>query len=76
MVVLKIFVAIRLALKFQMLLRRILFWLHPILSLCKYVAVIPTFKITRMGIVRDVPVDFSLDELVESLVFPSGCGQF
>ena len=51
------------------------FLTNPILSLCKYVAVIPTFNITRMGIVRDVPVDFSLDELVESLVFPSGCGQ-
>ena len=45
---------------------------NPILSLCKYVAVIPTFNITRMGIVRDVPVDFSLDEFVGSLEFPSG----
>lgn len=51
-----------------------LFLTNPVLSLCKYVAIIPTFNITRMGIIRDVPVDFSLDELVESLVFPSGSG--
>ena len=36
--------------------------------------VIPTFNISRMGIIVEVPDD-SLDELVEALEFPSGYGQ-
>ncbi|CAH2238588.1 jg23693 [Pararge aegeria aegeria] len=36
---------------------------------------IPTFNITRMGLVRGVPVEWHLDEFVESLDLPSGCGE-
>ena len=52
-----------------------LFLSNPILSLCKYVAVILTFNITRMGIVRNVPVDFSLYVFVSQLVVVTFCGQ-
>lgn len=45
-----------------------------ILSACNYTATIPTFNITRMGLVRNVPVDMSLDEFAESLEVPEGCG--
>lgn len=41
------------------------------LSLCKYIDVIPSFNITRMDIIRDVPLEFSLDEFVYSLEFSS-----
>lgn len=40
----------------------------------KYAAIIPTYNITRMGLVRGVPVDWSLDEFVESLEIPEGYG--
>lgn len=33
------------------------FLINPVLSLCKYVCVIPTFNITRMGIVKRVPIE-------------------
>ncbi|KAL0829149.1 hypothetical protein ABMA28_004000 [Loxostege sticticalis] len=37
-------------------------------------AIIPTYNVTRMGIVRGVPVDWSLDEFIESLELPEKCG--
>lgn len=40
----------------------------------KYVAAIPTFNVTRMGIVRNIPTDLSMSEFVESLIIPEGCG--
>lgn len=48
---------------------------NPILSLSKYEASIPTYNITKMGIVRQVPVDLSMEEFVESIVLPEGCGE-
>ena len=51
------------------------FLVNPVLSLCKYVCVIPTFNITRMGIVKGVPVEWSLEEFVGSLIFPTACGE-
>lgn len=45
-----------------------------VLSNNNYSAVIPTFHVTRMGLVRGVPVDWSLDEFIESLEIPDGCG--
>lgn len=48
---------------------------NPVLSMCKYVAVIPTFNITRMGLIKGVPVDWAMDEFIESLELPPGCGK-
>lgn len=50
------------------------FIISPILPLTKYQAKIPTYNITRMGLVRGVPVDWSMEEFVESLELPAGCG--
>lgn len=47
---------------------------YPLLETNKYQATIPTYIITKMGIVRQIPVDLSMNELVESLTLPSGCG--
>lgn len=47
----------------------------PILAMCKYTAFIPTYNVTRIGIVRQVPTDMSMTEFVESLELPSGCGK-
>ncbi|XP_069360040.1 uncharacterized protein [Maniola hyperantus] len=46
-----------------------------ILTLAKYKANIPTFNITRMGLVRGVPIDWSMGDFVESLELPIGCGE-
>lgn len=46
----------------------------PILSMCKYIASIPTYNVTRMGLIRQVPTDLSMDEFAESLKLPEGCG--
>lgn len=43
---------------------------NPILKTHKYEAIIPTYNVTRMGLVRGVPVDWSMDEFVESLQIP------
>lgn len=48
---------------------------NPLLSAAKYKTFIPTFNITRMGLVRGWPVDWSVEEFVSSLVLPAGCGE-
>ncbi|CAH2101655.1 unnamed protein product [Euphydryas editha] len=40
-----------------------------------YAASIPKYNITRMGVVRDIPTDWSLDEIIENLKVPSGIGK-
>lgn len=47
---------------------------HPALSPAKYEAIIPSYSVTRMGIVRQVPVEWTLEELVEALEIPTGYG--
>lgn len=47
----------------------------PLLRANKFEAVIPTFNVTRMGIVRGVPTDLALDEFVKDVELPSGCGE-
>ncbi|CAH2090165.1 unnamed protein product [Euphydryas editha] len=42
--------------------------------MCKYKASVPTYNITRIGLIKGIPVDWSMEELVESLELPSGCG--
>lgn len=48
---------------------------NPLLRTHKYEAFIPTYNVTRMGLVRGVPVDWSMDEFVESLITPGECAQ-
>ncbi|XP_069354525.1 uncharacterized protein [Maniola hyperantus] len=51
------------------------FLTNPVIEAAEFKAYIPTFNVTRMGMVRGVPVDWHLDEFVESLELPSGCGE-
>ncbi|KAI5636441.1 hypothetical protein NE865_10861 [Phthorimaea operculella] len=48
---------------------------HPSLAAAKYEAVIPSFNITRMGIIREVPVEWTLEELLRAVEVPSGFGK-
>lgn len=41
----------------------------------QYKAFIPTFNVTRMGLVRGVPAEWSLDEVKENISVPVGCGE-
>lgn len=47
----------------------------PLLAANKFEASIPTFNITRMGLVRGVPTDLALDAFVKEVELPSGCGE-
>jgi hypothetical protein len=40
----------------------------------KYKAFIPSFNVTRMGIVRGVPADWSDEEVISNFSVPVGCG--
>ncbi|XP_069360898.1 uncharacterized protein [Maniola hyperantus] len=51
------------------------FLTNPILSMCKFKAHIPSYNVTRMGLVKGVPVDWSMGELVDSMELPPGCGE-
>lgn len=48
---------------------------HPALAAAKYEAIIPSYSVTRMGIVKQVPVEWTMEELVESISVPSGFGR-
>ncbi|KAG6446302.1 hypothetical protein O3G_MSEX004378 [Manduca sexta] len=39
-----------------------------------YEAFIPSFNVTRMGLVRGIPVDMSVEEIKENIRVPLGCG--
>ncbi|XP_047504373.1 uncharacterized protein LOC125049285 [Pieris napi] len=41
----------------------------------KLKAFIPTFSVTRMGLVRGVPVDWSVEEVQQNVSVPIGCGK-
>lgn len=48
---------------------------NSILPANKYKALIPTFNITRMGIVRGIPIDLSPEQIIENVSVPIGCGR-
>ncbi|XP_052745438.1 uncharacterized protein LOC128199516 [Bicyclus anynana] len=48
---------------------------HKCLNGCKLKASIPAFNVTRMSLVRGVPKEWSMVELVESLELPENCGK-
>lgn len=41
----------------------------------KLKAFIPTFTVTRMGVIRGVPTDWEDDEIIENISVPIGCGK-
>lgn len=47
---------------------------NPILEQHDYSASIPSYNISKLGIVRQVPIDLSMEDFVESVVLPPGCG--
>lgn len=40
-----------------------------------YKAFIPSFNITRIGLVRGVPIEWSPDEIIDNINVPIGCGK-
>lgn len=46
-----------------------------ILEKNKYRAFIPTFQVTRMGIVRNIPTEWSEEEIINNISVPLGCGK-
>lgn len=50
------------------------FLCNPILKKNGYETSIPTFNITRMGVVREVPADWTDAEVLENIRVPLGCG--
>lgn len=46
----------------------------PTLSQHKYTAFIPSFNVTRLGLVRGVPADWSPEDIMGNLELPSSCG--
>lgn len=48
---------------------------HPSLALNNYKAFIPTFSVTRQGIVRGVPADWNDSEVLNNINLPIGCGK-
>lgn len=51
------------------------FLLNPAVSDHKFVASIPSYNITRMGIARGVPIDINMEELATASETPANCGQ-
>lgn len=47
---------------------------HPALATANYKATVPTYNVTRMGIIRDIPVEWSMEEVVEAIQLPPNCG--
>lgn len=50
------------------------FIIHSSLASQNYKAFIPSFNVTRMGLVRGVPADWSDDDVMENITVPFGCG--
>lgn len=48
---------------------------HTSLEAHNFRAFIPTFNVTRMGIVRGIPADWSPEEVKENMSVPIGCGE-
>lgn len=47
----------------------------PDLTLKQFKAFIPTFNVTRMGVVKGVPVEWSAEEIQSNISVPIGCGK-
>lgn len=51
------------------------FLVHPALESNQYVATVPTYNITRIGVVRDIPTDLDMTDFVEATELPRECGR-
>lgn len=47
---------------------------HPVLTSNNLRATIPRFQVSRMGVVRQIPLDWTLEELADNIECPSGVG--
>lgn len=47
---------------------------NDLLNTHKFKAIIPTFNITRMGLVRGIPADWSDEDVLANISTPVGCG--
>lgn len=47
---------------------------NPALISHKLKAIIPSYNVTRIGLVRGVPCEWSMEEFIEAAQLPSGCG--
>ncbi|XP_028156803.1 uncharacterized protein LOC114366544 isoform X2 [Ostrinia furnacalis] len=52
-----------------------LFLTHNSLVTKNYKAFIPSFNVTRMGLVRSIPADWSPEEIIENITVPDDCGK-
>lgn len=48
---------------------------HPCLTTHKYTASIPSYHVSRIGVVRGVPVEWTMSKLAEDMDIPDGCGK-
>ncbi|XP_013166191.1 PREDICTED: uncharacterized protein LOC106116750 isoform X2 [Papilio xuthus] len=48
---------------------------NPILANCNLVGHIPRFHVFRLGIVRNIPTEWTLEELLSGISTPSNCGE-
>lgn len=47
---------------------------EPALRTYKFAAIIPSYNVTRMGIVRNIPTEWSMLDLISEVELPEGCG--
>lgn len=64
----------RISVEFQSAFAANSFLNHNCLQTNKLKATVPTYNVTRMGLVRNVPKEWSMTNLVESMELPGGCG--
>lgn len=48
------------------------FLVHPSLTSADYSAVIPSFHVSRMGIIRDISPEWAMQEIIENVTVPLG----
>ncbi|KAI8434647.1 hypothetical protein MSG28_003180 [Choristoneura fumiferana] len=51
-----------------------LFIENPVIAQHNLVAAIPRFQVSRMGVVRQIPLEWTLEELIDAIECPSGTG--
>lgn len=51
------------------------FIINPLLAKNGFTATIPTYNISRIGLVREIPVDWSPEIVMETVKVPPGCGK-
>lgn len=51
------------------------FLLNPLLLQSGFIATIPSYNISRIGLVREIPSDWSPETVMETVKVPSGCGK-